>query len=124
MDIDQFYEADPRRRESREVELGTEWRDAHDVRYELNWVEDTTELYVMREPPPPMWEDPFGDIYVETGGRAPLSGMTVLVIAHVPAREQLETILRGWESAMTKPNGVAWLIERLKAAGVADPIER
>ena len=52
MDIDEFYEADPRRRASAELELGTEWRDADGVRYELNYVEDTGELYVLREPEP------------------------------------------------------------------------
>jgi hypothetical protein len=120
MNIDEFYEADPRRRESQEVELGTEWRDAHGVRYELNWVEDTSELYVMREPPPPMWEDPFGDIYVETGGHAPVSGMTVVVIAHIPTRQLLEQILNGWEEAMGGADSVAWLAERLRTAGVSD----
>jgi hypothetical protein len=120
MDIDQFYEADPRRRESNEVELGTEWRDGHGVRYELNWVEDTAELYVMREPAPPAWEDPFGDIYVKTGNRAPVTGMTVVVIAHVPTREELEEILQGWQSAMAMSNSVAWLVNRLNAAGVTN----
>lgn len=120
MDIDQFYEADERRRQSIEVELGTEWRDPHGVRYELNWVEATSELYVMREPPPPMWEDPFGDIYVERGRRAPVTGMTVVVIAHVPTRERLEEVLDGWQQAMMTPDSVAWLADRLRSNGVAD----
>ena len=50
MDIEEFYEADERRRRSEEIELGTEWLDADGVRYELSWVADTGELYVMREP--------------------------------------------------------------------------
>jgi len=52
MDIDEFYEADPRRRASAELELGTEWLDKDSVRHELNYVEDTGELYVLREPAP------------------------------------------------------------------------
>ena len=52
MDIEEFYEADERRRRSAEIELGLDWHDVHDVRYELNWVQDTGELYVMREPNP------------------------------------------------------------------------
>ena len=60
MDIEEFYDGDPRRRPSAEIELGTEWRDAHGIRYELTWVEDTGELYVMREPSPHIVEDPFG----------------------------------------------------------------
>src|ERR1700730_14272078 len=39
-DIEEFYDADPRRRPSAEIELGTEWQDAHGVRYELNYVEE------------------------------------------------------------------------------------
>ena len=44
MDIEQFYSADERRRQSAEVELGTNWFDAKGSRYELSWVEDTGEL--------------------------------------------------------------------------------
>ena len=52
MDIEQFYEADERRRRSEELELGTEWHDATGARYEVSWVADTGELYVMFEPAP------------------------------------------------------------------------
>ena len=55
MDIDEFYEADPRRRQSAELELGTEWLDEDNVRHELNYVEDTGELYVLREPNSTQW---------------------------------------------------------------------
>ena len=108
------------RRQSAEIELGTEWRDSHGVRYELNWIEDTGELYVMREPAPPAWEDPFGDIYVRTNDRAPITGMTVVVIAHIVERSRLEEILKGWQEAMETNDSVGWLADRLKAAGVAD----
>ena len=64
MDIDEFYEADPRRRASAELELGTEWVDKDGVRHELNYVEDTGELYVLREPAPHVTEDPFGGLHV------------------------------------------------------------
>ena len=121
MDIDEFYAADERRRESDEIELGTEWRDSLGARYELNWVEATSELYVMREPVPPMWEDPSGGIHVEIDERAPVTGITVEVIAHIPTRERLEEILDGWQQAMPATDSVAWLQDRLKAAGVADP---
>ncbi len=63
MDIEEFYEADERRRRSEEVEIGTDWHDADGARYELSWVADTGELYVMREPNAPMSVDPFGDVY-------------------------------------------------------------
>lgn len=120
MDIGQFYDADERRRRSAEIELGTEWHDAHGVRYELNWIEDTGELYVMLEPPPPAWEDPFGDVYVRTNKKAPITGMTVRVIAQISTRSQLERIITGWEEAMEHDSSVEWLIERLKLAGFDD----
>ena len=97
MDIGQFYDADERRRQSAEVELGTEWRDAQSVRYELNWIEDTGELYVMIEPAPPERDGPFGDIHVQTGERAPIDGMTVSVVAQVESHEKLEQVLDGWQ---------------------------
>lgn len=103
------------------MELGTEWRDAQAVRYELNWIEDTGELYVMLEPPPPVWEDPFGDIYVQTNEKAPITGMTARVVAHLETHDQLEQVLDGWQAAMAEPDGIHWLADRLKAQGVADP---
>jgi hypothetical protein len=121
VDIGQFYDADDRRRQSVEIELGTEWRDAHAVRYELNWIQDTGELYVMLEPPAPEWGGPFGDIHVQTGDRAPIDGMTVLVIAHVDSHEKLEQVLDGWQAAVDGDDSVSWLADRLKASGVADP---
>jgi hypothetical protein len=38
MDIDEFYEADPRRRASAELELGSEWLGKDGVQHELNYV--------------------------------------------------------------------------------------
>ena len=49
MDIEQFYSADERRRQSAEVEFGNNWFDAKGSRYEMSWVVDTGELYAMLE---------------------------------------------------------------------------
>ena len=121
MDIDEFYEADPRRRASAELELGTEWKDADGVNHELNYVEDTGELYVLREPAPHVSEDPFGGLHV----KAPPGydkKMTVHVIANIPTKDQLHQILKGWQDHMTDPDGDQWLGDRLREAGVAvDP---
>jgi hypothetical protein len=119
MDIEQFYDADPRRRPSTEVELGTEWRDTLGVRYELNWIAETGELYTMREPVPPEWEDPFGGIHVRSGDSAPTDGMTVAVIANISTRDRVEELLRGWEQAIDGPNGISWLVDRLRESGLA-----
>ena len=44
MNIEEFYEADERRRRSEEIEVGTEWLDRDGVRHEVSWVADTGEL--------------------------------------------------------------------------------
>jgi len=116
MDIEEFYEADERRRRSEEIELGTEWHDGQDVRYEVSWVADTGELYVMREPVARVVEDPFGDVF---GGSVPVDALAVAVVGWIPGRDRLEQVLAGWQEAMAGPDSVAWLAERLRAQGVA-----
>ncbi len=118
MDIEEFYDGDPRRRPSAEIELGTEWHDAHGSRYEVNWVEDTGELYVMAEPAPHVAEDPFGGLR-SSMGPAEERKMTVRVIAQVGTLDELHKILQGWQDAMAGDDGPEWLVARLRAAGVA-----
>jgi hypothetical protein len=115
MDIEQFYAEDERRRRSEEIELGTDWHDADGARYELSWVADTGELYVMREPSVPMTEDPFGDVY---RSNVPVDEITVAVVGWVPDRHAMEVVLEGWEDAMAGPDSVSWIAERLRARGV------
>jgi hypothetical protein len=118
MDIEEFYDADPRRRPSAEVELGTEWRDADGTRYEVNWLEDTGELYIMREPAPHATADPFGGVRYSMSAFEEAE-MTVHVVGHVTSLEDLHRILDGWQQAMASDGGAEWLAERLRAAGVA-----
>jgi len=117
MDIEEFYDADERRRRSAEVELGTEWHDKAGIRYELVWVEDTGELYVMREPAPYETLDPFGGIHVNIKEDSPVDGMTVGVIGSIPSRDELHAVLAGWEEAMGQPDSTAWLLDRLERSG-------
>ena len=49
MDIEEFYAADERRRRSAELEFGRDWHDENG-RCAVSWIEDTGELYLMREP--------------------------------------------------------------------------
>ena len=102
MDIDEFYEADPRRRASAELELGSEWLDEDGVRHELNYVEDTGELYVLREPAPHVTGDPSAGLHVS----APPGyedKMTVHVIAKIASvKDDVHRILDGWQEAMTR----------------------
>jgi hypothetical protein len=116
MDIEQFYSADERRRQSAEVELGTNWFDANGSRYELSWVEDTGELYAMLElvPEADSWT-PFGDIEVEA---VSVDSVLVQVICTIPTLEEVERILSGWSEHMSDPNGVAWVADRLRANGI------
>jgi hypothetical protein len=118
MDIEEFYDGDPRRRPSAEIELGTEWHDSHGTRYEVNWVEDTGELYLMREPVPHIAEDPFGGLHFSMRAQEEAK-MTVHVVAQIDTHDQLEKILNGWQQAMAGDGGAEWLADRLRTAGVA-----
>jgi len=123
MDIEAFYDEDERRRRSAEVELGRDWRDADGVRYELSWIEDTGELYVMREPVPSGWATPFGGIHVRGAHRTDareIEGMSVAVIGTVERRSDLEQLLEGWQEAMGRSDSVAWLVQRLRERGVLE----
>lgn len=127
MDIDEFYESDPRRRPSAELELGTQWKDKDGVNHELNYVEDTGELYVLREPAPHVSEDPFGGLHISTDPGFD-SKITVHIVAKIDSVDRLHEILEGWQEAMSRDDGAEWLGQRLRSAGVAvgaggDPIE-
>jgi hypothetical protein len=116
MDIEQFYSGDERRRQSTEVEFGTNWFDANGSRYEVSWVEDTGEMYTMLEllPEVDTWT-PFGDIEVE---QIPVDRLLVMVIGYIPTLPEVEQVLAGWPDEMAKPDGISWVADRLAAAGV------
>jgi hypothetical protein len=115
MDIEEFYEADERRRRSEEIELGTDWHDHEGVRYELSWVADTGELYVMREPGGRIVEDPFGDAFSSS---VRVDTLTVAVVGWIPDRDRMEEVLAGWQDAMAGNNSVAWVAGRLRDEAV------
>jgi hypothetical protein len=119
MDIEQFYSADERRRQSVEVEFGNNWFDAKGSRWELSWVEDTGELYAMLEltPEADTWT-PFGDIEVED---AKVDTLVVTVLGTIASRDEVEQLLEGWADHMAEPDGVAWVADRLRSAGIARP---
>ena len=95
MDIEEFYQADERRRRSEEIEIGTDWHDGAGVRYEVSWVADTGELYVMGEPNAPVTVDLFGDIYELP---VPTSAVTVAVVGWIADRARMEQVLDGWQA--------------------------
>jgi hypothetical protein len=124
VDIEEFYDADERRRASAEVELGRDWHDQYGVRCELNWVEDTGELYILREPVPHEWADPFGGIHVrgvDKVDRGEVEAMTVTVLGVLGDRASVDRVLEGWEQAMPEPDSAEWLADRLRRHGVLGP---
>lgn len=98
MDVDEFYEQDPRRRTSAEVEFGREWREG-EMRYEVAWVADTGELYAMAEP-------------VSRKGIT-TAEVTVEVLAVIADRAQVDAALAGWADAMAGPDSLAWVRDRV-----------
>jgi len=116
MDIEEFYSADERRRQSAEVELGTNWFDGKGNRYELSWVEDTGELYTMLELIPEADSfTPFGDIEIEN---LPVDRVLAMVIGYIPTLDDVELVLSGWPAKMAEPDGISWVAERLRSNGV------
>ena len=114
MDIEEFYDADPRRRSSEETEFGREWSDANGGRTEITWIADTGELYSMAEPAEPVYMDPVGDTVVP---ELDSKFLTVEVLGVVPDRAGVDSLLAGWEQEMPKPNSVQWVKDRLAQAG-------
>jgi hypothetical protein len=116
MDIEEFYSGDERRRQSAEVELGTNWFDAKGSRYELSWVQDTGELYTMLElvAEADSWT-PFGDTEVE---EMPVDRILVMVVGYIATLDEVEAVLAGWSDQMDKPDGISWVAERLRSHGV------
>ena len=115
-DIEAFYAGDERRRASAEIELGQDWHDTNGVRYELSWIEDTGELYVMAEASPSGFVDPFGDLF-DPSWSVPTSSLVVRILGKIGSRPELYQLLDGWEQAMRQPNSTQWIIDRLQAAG-------
>jgi hypothetical protein len=112
MDIEGFYAEDERRRHSAELEFGRDWTDAGG-RCEVSWVEDTGELYVMREPSARVTGSGAGDLEL-----VPMSddGLVVEVLGVISGRDTIGSVMSGWESAMPRADGVAWLRDRVAHA--------
>jgi hypothetical protein len=112
MDIEEFYAADERRRHSAELEFGRDWSDAG-RRCEVSWVEDTGELYLMREPDGGVVGDAFGDMVVRHVSEHDLE---VEIVGVIEGRAVVSAVMSGWEQQMTKPDGIAWLRDRIDTA--------
>ncbi len=103
MDIDEFYDEDPRRRASDEIEFGREWSE-NDMQFEVSWIADTGEVYAMAEP--------FSRHEISA------ESVTVEILGVVHERDVVDSLLTGWRDEMEKTNSLAWI--RARVAGVAD----
>jgi hypothetical protein len=114
--IADFYDADPRRRSSEEVEYGDGWtrhEDAH-ATYRVSLVVDTSELYAVREPHP-------GGIlarYLDQLGveQAKVGELRVTVLGVIPEAEAT-ALLDGWQEHMQGTNSLPWVEQQLSARG-------
>jgi hypothetical protein len=102
MDVDEFYEQDPRRQTSDEVEFGRDWYEG-DMRFEVAWVADTGEVFAMAEP-------------VSRRGITTES-VTVEVLGVVEGRDAIDTRLSGWQDAMRQAGGLGWVREHVAPNG-------
>ena len=97
MDIEQFYDADPRRRASDEIQFGQEWTEGS-MYFEVAWIADTGELYAMAEP------------YERRG--VSTEQVTVEILAVLEGRAVIDTVMEGWQDAMLGEDSLAWVRAR------------
>ena len=110
MDIEAFYDENPTRRTSEELEFGRDWSDNSGNRYEVSWVEDTGELYVMGAPVEPIFSDGIGDDFVQS---MHTEDVVVTVLATIPERAVVDQALAGWSKAMGETNSIDWVRARV-----------
>ncbi len=112
MNIREFYDADPKRRESEEEQFGDGWQteaDQHST-YRASWIADTGELYVVREPHPGGAVAKFLDQFdVDQAG---VDDLTVEVLGRFSSDIEVMGALDGWPKRMTHHNSLEWLREQ------------
>ena len=114
MDIEEFYAADERRRQSAELEFGRDWNDENG-RCGVSWVEDTGEVYLMREPSAAVTGSGAGDLELvpHVGPRARRRGAR----RGRRAAARSSAVMSGWEQQMPRPTASRWLRDRVAARG-------
>jgi hypothetical protein len=113
VDLEAFYDADPRRRHSEELEFGNDWTD-RGARTQVSWVEDTGELYAMRDPLGGLQSDVIGDMRATPVEEEQL---TVEVLGVVNGRDAIASVMSGWEKAMVADaNSITWVRDRIAHA--------
>jgi hypothetical protein len=122
VDIEEFYDENPTRRTSEELEFGRDWSDNVGNHYEVSWVHDTGELYVMGAPVEPLFSDGVGDVFVQS---LHTEDVVVTVLATIPERAVVEQTLAGWSKAMGQTNSIDWVRDhvahRVRSGGAEVP---
>ena len=96
-----FHTADPRRRQSGEIDFGATWREQGSAdAWRVAWLRDTGELYRCR-----------ADAYDGS-----CSDVTVLAVL---AEDAVEQVLDGWREAREGDDGLGWLGERMRLLAAA-----
>jgi|SRR3954451_12711433 len=101
MDIDEFYDQNPTRRASEEIEFGREWSE-NDLQFEVSWIADTGEVYAMAEP--------------LSRREISAESVTVEILAVIHDRAVVDSLLSGWREEMEKPNSLVWVRARVAGA--------
>ena len=104
---EQFYAADPRRLNNPERQYG-DWRmTGYSLRWQVGYLANTGELYATQQ-----WSGP----YVPTV----ILGVVAPDQPPLQYHETLDGILEGWADECAAGNTLAWVFERLEAAGALD----
>lgn len=111
--VDRFYDENPLRRDSPELDLGDGWRDAAQPRctFTVFWLEHTGEIYALRVPnPTAMVPDGAGDFGFGGTGFAPA---TVEVLGRTRTRQELDVRLGERHTKIADPDGIGWIRSQL-----------
>ena len=104
LSLSAFYASDPRRRGSRERDVGLWWRSDRGPTYRAAWVQDTGELYLFQ--------------HALTG---PGSGSVHLAGRTFDANE-LDGVLEGWREQCGRAGSLEWLLDAVsRTAGGRQP---
>jgi hypothetical protein len=115
VNIHEFYEADPRRRDSDEREYGDGWteqRDPH-ATYRISRIIDTGEVYAVREPHPGgILARYLDELRID---QADVNELTVEILGTF-TEDGIDDALAGWQRAMGRHNSLDWARARLAPA--------
>jgi hypothetical protein len=93
--LDEYYEDDPRRERSGELDYGVQWTERMQIfpRWRVSWVEATGEFYAYNE-------------LNNDDGR-------LVVIGIAATREDAERVMEGWDEECGKSGSLNWIAHQL-----------